>query len=98
MYIDKDNISRIIELADLLIAAVRAEKNSARRYNRDWLVQECETIIETISRVREDASSGRLEAGDGAGLGITRALSEMGASENIHRLCLALESCYQKDY
>ena len=95
---DIERATRIIELATHLINAADDERKRAERNNKEWLVEDCETIIKNILELKEQAAKGKLESSGGAGLGITRALCEMGASEKIYSLGLELETYYQKYY
>jgi hypothetical protein len=98
MHPSAQKTSRLVQLADVAIAAAQKERSSAHRTGKTWLVEDCDLAITNLRAIREGAISGRLPASNGAGLGITRALSEWGVSTALYTAGHALEAYYQDEY
>ena len=80
------------------IYQILKEKSSAATAGLTWLVEDCELTITNFRAIREQAASGRLPPSKGAGLGITRALGELGVSKELYAAGQALENYYQDEY
>ena len=89
---------KLIALADAAISAAQSELSQAKRNDVPWLIEECERAIRNFTSIREQARSGTLSVSGGAGLGITRALSEWGASDALYGAGVALEDFYREQY
>ena len=90
--------SHLIHLADVAIVAAQKERSSAARTGKRWLVEDCDLAITNLRAIRERATSGLLPASNGAGLGITRALSEWGVSTALYAAGKSLEDYYRDEY
>lgn len=89
---------RLVQLADVAIDAATKERSSAASAGESWLVEDCDLAIANFRAIREQAISGRLRPGGGAGLGITRALGEWGVSTALFEAGDALEAFYRDEY
>lgn len=98
MHPSDPKISRFIQLANEAIATAQQERNFAARNDKSWLVEDCDLAIANFRFYREQALSGQLPASNGAGLGITRALSEWGVSDTLYSAGKALEDYYSNEY
>jgi hypothetical protein len=69
---------RLIDKALLIAKDVRA---NAKSKEIKWMYDNSEIAVSQFSNIREQVSSGTLPLSNGAGLGITRALSEWAPKE-----------------
>ena len=88
----------LIALADAAISAAQRELSLAKQNDVGWLIEECERAIHNFTSIRERARSGTLPVSGGAGLGITRALSEWGASDALYGAGSELDEFYREQY
>ena len=87
---------RLIVLADSAISAAQNDLSLAKKNDVPWLIEECERAIRNFTSIRVQARSGMLSVSGGAGLGVTRALSEWGASDALYGAGVELEGFYRE--
>ena len=98
MHPSESKRKRIVELAEEAIHAAKLEKQHATDRRTEWLVIECDRAIGIFESIKERATTGTLKASGGAGLGITRALSEWDAPEALYQAGHNLEQYFKMEW
>lgn len=90
----RKNLSAIVALIDVAIDEAEKVKKDAVERGTEWLVEDAQMAIDNFSRIKEKALSNQLPSSDGAGMGISRALSEW-APDALYKAGKALEDYYR---
>ena len=93
-----NKISKFLELSDAVIREAALVKVQAAAENSLWLVDFCDKTTENLSRIREKAAEGVFPKHTGAGLGLTRTVSEAGVPETLYKVGYELETFYKNEY
>lgn len=98
MTIPKHKSDRLIALANVAIAAANHEKSRALTLGAGWLVEDYDRAIQNFQAIKEQAENGTLQPSNGAGLGISRALSEWNVSDEFYDAGCNLEEYFRSEW
>lgn len=91
------NVAEFIKLIDHAIASAESLIKESAKTGQAWMVEDATTAIKQFQRIKDDALTGHLIPSKGAGLGITRALSEW-APKDVYAAGKAVEDYYRLNW
>lgn len=92
-----DKLTEFIRLIDYAIACADALVKEATGTDHAWMAEDAATAMKQFQRIKEDALRGHLLPSKGAGLGITRALSEW-APDDLYAAGKAVEDYFRANW
>jgi hypothetical protein len=87
-----EDLLRLIEEA--IVIAEAYEKSGA---SADWLKSDCHLFIQNLQKLSQRVQSGEDCSSEGAGLGITRFLSEIEAPDDLYAAGRAIDEFFQEE-
>jgi len=85
---------RFLAVIDNAIAEADSVIQDAKLRGVSWLEEDAGMAKNNFEKIKKQLLSGELPRSKGAGLGITRGLSEMGAPDNLYKAGKELEEFY----
>ncbi len=85
---------QFLTIIDHAIAEAERVIQDAKVRNVSWLEEDAGMAKSNFEKIKKQLLTGDLPKSDGAGLGITRGLSEMGAPDSLYKAGKALEDFY----
>lgn len=88
----------LLNLVDKAIFEADLVIQDAKKRKVLWLQDDAGMVKANFEKIKQQLVSDDLQRSEGAGLGITRALSEMGAPERLYKAGKELECFYIKNW
>lgn len=89
---------QFLTVIDNAIAEANSVIQDAKTRGVSWLEEDASMAKNNFEEIKKQLLTGELSKSDGAGLGITRALSEMGAPYNLYKAGKELEDFYLSNW
>lgn len=89
---------KFISLIDRVILEAEITKKSALASGTAWLVEDCDLAIKNMLSLKGNVQAGKTPKSGGAGLGISRAFSELDVPENLYKAGHELDTFYMYEY